>query len=184
MTNRDHGLIERATALAVRAHEGQMRKEALVPYIVHPVAVALVLARYGFSDTVIAAAIAHDIIEDTSVSVEELRRELGDEVANLVAPVTHDDTLPWEEKKRAYIEEVRKASEGAKAISLADKIANAYSLIEAHEVHGAAIWKYFNAGREKKLWFEHATLEMFRASWNHPMVEEYARLVSRMNSLE
>lgn len=181
MTN--HTLIERAMALAVRAHEGQMRKEGPMPYIVHPVSVALILARYGFSDTVIAAALVHDVIEDTDVTNEELRRVLGDNVADLVAPVTHDDTLPWEEKKKAYIEKVRTASEGAKAISLADKIANAESLIAAHEAQGAAVWKHFNAGREKKLWFEHAMHDMFRESWKHPLVSEYAALVARMDTL-
>lgn len=177
-------MIERATALAVRAHTGQMRKEASVPYIVHPVAVALVLARYGFSDAVVAAGIVHDVVEDTSVDDVELRRELGDEVADLVAPVTHDDALPWEEKKQAYIEAVRNATDEAKAISLADKIANAYSLIEAHKTQGTAIWNHFNAGREKKLWFEHAMLKMLRDSWGHPMVEEYAMLVAEMDALE
>lgn len=181
---RDHNLVERAMALALRAHEGQMRKEADVPYIVHPVAVALVLARNNFPDTFIAAALVHDVVEDTSVSSEELRSLLGDEVADMVAPITHDDTLEWEAKKRAYIEEVRKASLGAKAISLADKIANAHSLLAAYQAQGPAIWKHFNAGREKKLWFEHAMLDMYRATWDHSMVKEYAALVAEMDALE
>lgn len=181
---RDHTLVERAMALAVQAHEGQMRKEADVPYIVHPVSVALILARNGFADTVIAAALVHDVVEDTSVSLPELRQELGDAVADLVAPVTHDDTLPWEAKKLAYIEAVRNTSEGAMAVSLADKIANAHSLLAAHHVQGPEIWKYFNAGREKKLWFEHAMLEMFTHSFKHPMVEEYSILIKEMDALE
>ncbi len=182
--NRNHGLIERAIALAVRAHDGQMRKEAPVPYIVHPIEVGVILARHGFSDAVIAAGITHDVVEDTKVTADELRHELGNEVADLVVPVTHDDTLSWEEKKKAYVEAVRNARNEVKAISLADKIANAYSLIAAHKTQGAAIWKYFNAGREKKLWFEHAMLTMFRESFDHPMVEEYALLVLRMDTLE
>lgn len=182
--NQGYSLIERAIVLAMRAHEGQMRKEAPVPYIVHPVAVALILARHGFSDTIIAASLVHDVIEDTAITIDELRRELGDEVADIVVPVTHDDTLSWDEKKRAYIEEVRKASDQVKAVSLADKIANAHSLIAAHKTQGVAIWKYFNAGREKKLWFEHAMLDMLRESWEHKMVGEYASLVAEMDTLQ
>lgn len=181
--NRNHSLIERAVALAVRAHDGQMRKDAPMPYIVHPIEVGLILSRYGFSDIVIAAGIVHDVVEDTVVTADELRRGLGDEVADIVAPVTHDDTLPWDEKKKAYIEAVRVAGDEAKAVSLADKIANAYSLIAAHEIQGVAIWKHFNAGREKKLWFERAMLEMFRASFDHPMVDEYEKLVGQMEAL-
>lgn len=180
----NYTLIERATALAMRAHTGQMRKEAPMPYIVHPIAVGLILARHGFSDAVIAAALVHDVIEDMNVTEEELRRELGDKVADLVAPVTHDNTLSWEEKKKAYVETVRNARNEVKAISLADKIANAHSLIAAHKAQGAAIWKYFNAGREKKLWFEHMMLAMFRESFDHPMVEEYAMLAAEMDALE
>lgn len=178
-----HMLIERAVALAVQAHEGQTRKESSLPYIVHPVAVALILARYGFSDTVVAAAIIHDIVEDTLVTEVELRTELGDDVANLVMSVTHDGTLSWDDKKKAYIEVVRAASEEVKAISVADKIANAQSLLASYEMQGAEIWAYFNAGRDKKLWFENAMLAMLHESWQHPLVDEYAELVAKMNAL-
>jgi guanosine-3',5'-bis(diphosphate) 3'-pyrophosphohydrolase len=178
-----HTLVEKALVLALRAHEGQMRKEAPVPYIVHPVEVALLLARHGFSDTVVAAALVHDVVEDTPVTLEEVRSELGDSVAELVALITHDDSLSWDDKKKAYIESVRAASVDAKAISVADKIANAESLLAAAQVQGAGIWAHFNRGREKKLWFENAMLAMLRESWQHPLVDEYAALVEKLNEL-
>lgn len=176
-------LLSRATALAMRAHEGQMRKEAPVPYLVHPVEVAIILARHGFSDAVLAAALVHDVVEDTPMTLQEVQDQLGNEVAELVVPVTHDDTLPWEEKKKAYIESVRAASEEVKAISVADKIANARSLLAAYEEQGAAVWKCFNRGREKKMWFENAMLTMLQESWRHPLVDEYAELVRRMEQM-
>lgn len=179
----DHNLIEKAIALAVRAHKGQTRKESERPYIVHPVTVALILARHGFLDTVVAAALVHDVVEDTSVTPEELRAELGDAVADLVAPVTHNDALEWEDKKKEYIEAVRGASDEVKAISVADKIANARSFIAGYVEQGSAMWEHFNAGREKKLWFERAMLAMLRESWAHPLVDEYARLVDEMTAL-
>ncbi len=177
-------LVEKAFVLALRAHEGQMRKDAPTPYIVHPVRVAILLARYGLSDTVVAAGLVHDVVEDTSLSLEDVRRELGEEVAAIVAPVTHDDTLSWDDKKKAYIEAVRAASEGAKAVSVADKIANAESLIAAHEREGSAVWLHFNAGREKKLWFEESMLAMLQESWPHPLVDAYAQLVEQMKELD
>ncbi len=177
------GLTEKATVLALRAHDGQMRKDAPTPYIAHPVRVAILLARYGFPDTVIAAGLVHDVVEDTSVSMEDVRRELGERVAALVAPVTHDDTLSWDEKKKAYIESVRTAPEGAKAVATADKIANAESLLAAHEREGSAVWCHFNAGKEKKLWFEEAMLAMLQESWQHPLVDAYAEMVGQMKAL-
>lgn len=177
-------LIEKAMALALRAHEGQMRKDAPTPYIVHPVHVAILLARHGFSDDVIAAGLVHDVVEDTSVSANELRETLGDVVADLVAPVTHDDSLPWLEKKKAYIEAVRGASDDVKAISVADKIANAESLLTAYAREGSSVWRYFNAVKEKKIWFEEAMLAMLQESWQCPMVEEYARLITKLKTLD
>lgn len=161
-----------------------MRKDASTPYIVHPVRVALLLARYGFSDTAVAAGLVHDVVEDTSVSMEDVRQGLGDEVAALVAPVTHDDTLSWDEKKKAYIETVRAASDEAKAISTADKIANAESLLAAHAREGSAVWRHFNAGKEKKLWFEEAMLTMLQESWRHPLVDAYAKMVEKLKALD
>lgn len=176
-------LLERAVRLAVKAHAGQTRKESDTPYITHLVGVALILAKHGFSDTVIAAGLAHDTVEDTDVTPEELREVLGVEVTEIVAAATNDDSLSWEEKKKKYIESIRNASEGAKAVATADKIHNAESLLAAHAEQGTALWKLFNAGREKKLWFENAMLAMLKDSWEHPLVDEYAVLVEKMNTL-
>lgn len=177
-------LIEKADQLAVRAHEGQTRKESGAPYIMHPRAVAETLKTHGFRDEVIAAALVHDTVEDTSVTVEDVRRELGEEVARLVEPVTHDDSLSWEEKKQKYIDTVRAASDEVKAISVADKIHNAQSFISGYAEQGKDMWKYFNRGREKKLWFEEAMLKMLQETWRHPLVDEYAALVEQMTVLE
>ena len=100
-------LIEKSIRVATSAHEGQTRKGDEVPYITHPFMVAMKLTRHGFSDTVVSAALVHDVLEDTEVSEEELRRELGDAVVDIVLSVTNDDTLSWEEKKKRYIETVR-----------------------------------------------------------------------------
>lgn len=179
----NHSLLERAIRLAVQAHAGQIRKEGNIPYITHPVGVALILAKHGFSDEVIAAGLTHDTVEDTPVTPEQLRTEMGDAVADIVVSVTNDDALSWEEKKKKYIETVREGSEGAKAVATADKIHNAESLLAAAAEQGTDIWKHFNAGKEKKLWFENAMLATLQETWQHPLVDEYAMLVERMNAL-
>lgn len=181
--NQDHSLLDLATRMAVAGHATQVRKDDDSPYIVHPVMVALLLGKHGFSEPVLAAALTHDLIEDTDCTPEELRTALGDEVADIVAAVTNDDSLSWEDKKKKYIETVRGGSEGAKAVATADKIHNAESLIRAHGRLGPELWTHFNAGREKKLWFENAMLAMLQESWKHPLVDEYAVLVAQMNAL-
>lgn len=84
---RNPELIERAFNTAVRAHEGQKRLSG-EDYITHPLHVALFLADLGLDATTIAAGILHDVLEDTSIGVADLKRDFGDEVSFLVEGVT------------------------------------------------------------------------------------------------
>jgi len=98
-------LIERAHAVAEQAHEGQLRKSGEA-YISHPIAVAEIIAGLGLPDTVIAAALLHDVVEDTSFPLEDIRVEFGDEVASFVDGVTKLDRLAFGDAAEA--ETVRK----------------------------------------------------------------------------
>ncbi len=124
----DTGVIERAYAVAERAHRGQSRKSG-APYITHPVAVATILAELGMTPQTIAAALLHDTVEDTQYSLAALRAEFGDEVAMLVDGVTKLDKVVYGEAAQA--ETVRKMVVAmAKdirvlVIKLADRLHNA-----------------------------------------------------------
>lgn len=172
-------LVQKAIQLAVVGHLGQTRKESKMPYITHPFAVALQLAKHGFSDVVIAAALTHDVIEDTKVTREELEKTLGGEVLGIVEAMSFDEdkTLPWEERKKQYIESVRAASEDVKAVSIADKIHNLECMLEGEAQQGEVFWKYFTRGRADQVWLVEELLKMFRGTYQHPLVNEYARLV-------
>ncbi|NTV38451.1 MAG: HD domain-containing protein, partial [Demequinaceae bacterium] len=98
-------LIERAHAVAEQAHEGQLRKSGEA-YISHPIAVAEIIAGLGLPDTVIAAALLHDVVEDTNFPLEEIRTEFGEEVASFVDGVTKLDRLTFGDAAEA--ETVRK----------------------------------------------------------------------------
>jgi len=176
-------VIEKAIRIAVCAHKEQTRKESDLPYIAHPFAVALKLTKYNFPDTVIAAGLTHDVIEDTDVSEDELREDLGDEVVDIIMTVSNDDSLSWEDKKKKYIESLREGSEGAKAVATADKIHNIESLMIAYQEQGPSIWEHFNRGKEKKIWFEDAMLSMLRETWDHPLVDEYEKLLKELKSV-
>lgn len=101
----DIALIERAYQVAERAHEGQTRKSG-EPYITHPLAVAQILADLGIGAKTIAAALLHDTVEDTDYSLDELRRDFGDEIAMLVDGVTKLDKVKYGDSAQA--ETVRK----------------------------------------------------------------------------
>ena len=177
-------IIERAAKIAIRAHSGQKRKGDGSPYIVHPFMVALKLVKYNFSDTIIAAALTHDVLEDTNVPESELLKNLGNEVLEIVKTLSEDDSLLWEDRKKKYIEAVRNGPEGVKAVSAADKVHNLESLIKGHEEQGVEIWKKFNRGKEEKLWFESEMLTMLKQTWAHPLVDEFEVLVEQMRALD
>jgi GTP diphosphokinase / guanosine-3',5'-bis(diphosphate) 3'-diphosphatase len=98
-------LIERAYDIAARQHAGQVRKSG-DPFITHPLAVATILAELGMPAETLCAALLHDTIEDTDYTLDELRREFGDDVATLVDGVTKLDKVKYGEAAQA--ETVRK----------------------------------------------------------------------------
>ena len=79
----DRELLERAFVLASERHEGQQRRSG-EDFILHPLGVAKILAELGRDDTTLAAALIHDVVEDTQATLEEIRAEFGEEVTNLV----------------------------------------------------------------------------------------------------
>ncbi|MBN1565568.1 MAG: bifunctional (p)ppGpp synthetase/guanosine-3',5'-bis(diphosphate) 3'-pyrophosphohydrolase [Anaerolineae bacterium] len=98
-TPQDRELIERAYRRARDAHEGQFRKSG-EPFLVHCVAVALILADMGLDATTIAAALLHDVVEDTGITLEDIHSEFGPKIAELVDGVTKLKLLPMEMEGR------------------------------------------------------------------------------------
>ena len=87
MKNPDSERVSRAVEMAKKAHEGQFRKTG-EPYIVHPLAVKKILEEWGMDEDTIIAGILHDTIEDTSLTLNDIKKEFGESVAFLVDGVT------------------------------------------------------------------------------------------------
>lgn len=101
----DLALLERAYDTAERFHRGQTRKSG-DPYITHPLAVTTILADIGMTEPTLVAALLHDTVEDTPYTLEQLRRDFGDEVAVLVDGVTKLDKVKYGDSAQA--ETIRK----------------------------------------------------------------------------
>ena len=125
--------ILKATAYAAHQHRAQRRKDAEAsPYINHPVQVAHILSSAGIDDPVVlAAALLHDTIEDTTTTADDLRALFGDEVAAVVLEVTDDKSLPKDRRKAMQVEHAPHLSRNAALVKLADKIANLTDLLES-----------------------------------------------------
>jgi GTP diphosphokinase / guanosine-3',5'-bis(diphosphate) 3'-diphosphatase len=103
----DLGLVERAFDAAARAHVDQVRKSGEA-YISHPVAVATIVAELGLDDVTVAAALLHDAVEDTAVTLEEVGRDFGAEVAAIVDGVTKLDRLRFDSREAQQAASMRK----------------------------------------------------------------------------
>jgi len=103
----DTALLSRAYNVAAEAHEGQVRRSG-DPYIVHPVAVATILAELGLDDLTLAAALLHDAVEDTAVSLADVTRDFGAQVAAMVDGVTKLDRVRFDSKEAQQAASMRK----------------------------------------------------------------------------
>ncbi|ACQ80254.1 (p)ppGpp synthetase I, SpoT/RelA [Beutenbergia cavernae DSM 12333] len=129
----DIGLLERAYAVAEKAHTGQLRKSG-DPYITHPVAVATILAELGMTPPTLAAALLHDTVEDTPYSLDSLRADFGDEITLLVDGVTKLDKVTFGDAAQA--ETVRKM-----VVAMARDI-RVLVIKLADRLHNARTWRY------------------------------------------
>jgi len=147
--------IERALRVALEAHAGQTRKGAEdLPYVSHPVHVAMILAKLGLDEVALQAALLHDVVEDCDDWDEaRVRSTFGDAVADIVAALTEDKSGTWDERKRHAIEHVPEMSTAAAHVKAADKLHNLSCLLD--ELQSTSdpdrVWAQFRGGREKTL---------------------------------
>ena len=103
----DTKLIMKAYNYAVE-HHGDQKRRSGEPYIIHPINVAYILAGVGLDEATICAALLHDVVEDTDVTDEDLRRDFGDEIADMVAGVTKLGTMQFSTVEEQQVEDYRK----------------------------------------------------------------------------
>lgn len=154
--------IRHALNFALKYHEGQKRKGRNAPYIMHPMQVALILARYGRPDEELIAALLHDVVEDcgnTNAEADGLREQIrdkfGDDVARIVEGVTetkrdeNDVELPREAKRKLYLEKLGTAPIGSLWVCAADKIQNGGEVLVdlLHASDRDAVWNAFSGGK-------------------------------------
>ena len=143
--------LSHAVGFASRAHAGQVRKGSDMPYIVHPAEAMAVCASFTDDVEVLAAAVLHDVVEDTDATIEEVRELFGERVAMLVAGESEDkrEHLPaadtWKIRKEESIEHLREAEDpGVRMVCLGDKLSNIRSIQRDFAQLGDGLWQRFN----------------------------------------
>ena len=167
--------VREALAMARRAHAGQLRETGSgeIPFIEHPLAVAKLLAEQGYADEVVAAGLLHDAIEHADIPHEELRERFGAEIADLVAALTEDKSIPsYEDRKQEHRERIASGSQEARAIFTADKAVNVATLRRAYAEEGEDVDTRLPVSLDRKILVWEYDLEMlFEASPGVPLVD-------------
>ena len=148
--------LHRAIRFAEQAHRGQKRKGSDVAYITHPMEVLQLLTEMGASRELLMAGVLHDTVEDTEVTIDEIRQQFGDRVASLVGSHTEDKSKTWRQRKQATLDELRTAERDVKLLILADKVSNLRSMLWDYRQLGEKLWERFNAPKELQSWYNSA----------------------------
>ncbi len=150
-------LMDRAIVFATRAHSGTYRKGTNIPYIVHPIEAAAIVSTITADPDMIAAAVLHDVVEDTDATVEEIRFFFNDRIARLVEAESENkrkDLPPqdtWMTRKMETLEFLRNtADREAKILALADKLSNIRAIHRDQNSVGDKLWERFNEKRKEK----------------------------------
>ncbi|MBQ0015890.1 MAG: bifunctional (p)ppGpp synthetase/guanosine-3',5'-bis(diphosphate) 3'-pyrophosphohydrolase [Bacteroidales bacterium] len=143
--------LDKAIAFAVKAHAGTERRGKGFPYIVHPMEAMAIVATITPDQELLAAAVLHDVVEDTDFTVEDIRKEFGERVAALVAAesdvvvsgVSEEDS--WHMRKQAAIDRLTAASHDAKIVAMGDKLSNMRAIAMDYDTIGDKLWSRFHA---------------------------------------
>lgn len=166
-------LIEKALQVASKAHQNQFRKNTDIPYIAHPAAVGMMVMKAGYDEDVVAAAILHDTVEDTDLTLEDIEREFGTKIAEIVAGCSEPDkSLSWQARKEHTIEFLKTAAEDIRVVACADKLHNIRSIIKDYQQLGDKVWERFNAGKEKQKWYYTHIADSLGSQSKFPMLEQ------------
>lgn len=158
-----HQLVEEALRFAAIRHDGQFRKGTHIPYVTHPVAVAMLLTEDRQSMPVVVAGLLHDLLEDTLTTTIEINERFGPEVARLVEAVTEPDkSLSWEERKRAMVQRVHALGYDEVALFAADKLHNLRSIRLDIDQVSKGVWERFRRPLRDQSWYYHELLEALR----------------------
>ena len=146
----DTDLLDRAIIFAVKAHHNSERRGKGFPYIVHPMEAVEIVATITSDQELLAAAALHDTVEDTDVTLEDIRREFGDRVASIVEAESDkniegvSETDTWMERKQAAIDRLRQAPLDAKIVAMGDKLSNMRAIYRDYMTKGDSLWQIFH----------------------------------------
>lgn len=181
-------LLEKSIAFALRAHEGQVRKKSGTPYILHPMEAATIASTLTDDREVLAAVMLHDTVEDTDVTLDDIRREFGERVAQLVKGETENEypeltrEESWKMRKEESLQRLRvNADYSVKIMWISDKLSNARSMLRIYEEMGDEMWNLFHQ-KDKSVqeWYYRSVADALKELSETPAYREYVVLINHI----
>ena len=183
----DTGLLDRAIVFAVKAHHNSERRGKGFPYVVHPMEAVEIVATITTDQELLAAAALHDTIEDTDVTVEQIRAEFGDRIADIVQTESdrHMESVSeaesWHDRKRAAIERLAAAPHDAKIVALGDKLSNMRAIWRDYQLKGDELWKIFHVtDKSSHEWHYRGLAASLEALGDTFAYKEFVRLIDEV----
>ena len=183
----DTDLLDRAITFAVRAHAGTERRGKGFPYIVHPMEAMEIVATITPDQELLAAAALHDTVEDTCVTLADLRAEFGDRIAGLVASESDaviegvPEAESWHSRKQAAIDRLAAAPLEAKIVALGDKLSNMRAIARDYAVQGDDIWNLFHVtDRSEHEWHYRGLADSLRELSGTFAFQEFEQLINQV----
>lgn len=147
----DTTIFDKAAKFAIDAHQNTERRGKGFPYIIHVMEATEIVASMTNDPELLAAAMLHDVVEDTDVTEDEIRKEFGDRIADLVVGESDpeikgaSETETWKARKEFVIERLAKEPRDAKIVALGDKLSNMRAIARDFDKQGDELWKIFHA---------------------------------------
>lgn len=177
--------LEYAIQFATFAHSGTKRKGKERPYILHPIETMAIVASLTEDNDVIAAAVLHDVVEDTKITADVIEREFGAKVKALVMAESEDKLteLPsdasWKLRKQATIDHLKGLCREAKLICLGDKLSNIREIGRDYQLLGDDLWDRFNQkDKNEHAWYYRSICDVLEEEFGDiSEIKEYRQLL-------
>lgn len=179
-------LLNDAILFATKAHDGQKRKGNDIPYILHPLETVAIVGSMTNDEHVLAAAVLHDVVEDTKFTIEDIRNLFGERVAFYVAAESENkrEDLPaadtWKVRKEETLKHLALAPIEIEMITLGDKLSNMRAMYRDYLMLGDELWNRFNQkNKSQHYWYYQGVAACLVGLKNYPAYQEYCELIEK-----
>lgn len=177
----DTGLFDKAVRFATEAHGGTERRGKGYPYLIHVMEAASIVATITNDQEMLAAAMLHDTVEDTDVTITQIREAFGDRVAGLVQHETGptDPSMSWRDRKTVQVKQLASAPYDCKVVAMGDKLSNLRAIALDYCQIGDLLWNRFHApnGKADVEWYYRSLADAMKELSDTLAFQEFVRLL-------